>query len=134
MAKITDIEGIGEENKKKLAGAGIKTTEQLLEKGATAKGRKEIEGMTGVGHKSVLKWTNMADLFRIKGLGEEYTQLLEAAGVDTVKELALRKPENLHKKILEINESKKLVRRPPSVDMISGWVEEAKGLPRVMKY
>jgi predicted flap endonuclease-1-like 5' DNA nuclease len=134
MGKITNIEGIGEENKKKLANAGIKTTEDLLNKGATAKGRKNIEDLTGVGHKSILKWTNMADLFRIKGLGEEYTELLEAAGVDTVKELALRKPENLHNKILEVNETKKLVRRPPSLEMVSKWVEEAKGLPRVVKY
>jgi predicted flap endonuclease-1-like 5' DNA nuclease len=82
----------------------------------------------------VLRWANMADLFRIKGIGEEYADLLEAAGVDTVPELSQRNPDNLHKKIAEINEEKKLVRRVPTQPEVGGWVEQAKQLPRALTY
>lgn len=134
MATLEKIEGIGKVHSKKLAQIGIKTTEALLKKGATPKGRKEIEGASGLGHKLILEWVNLADLFRVKGIAEEYSDLLEEAGVDTVVELAKRKVDNLYKKVLEVNEKKKLVRRPPSAGMIADWVKQAKKLPRVVKY
>lgn len=134
MATLEKIEGIGKVHSKKLAQIGIKTTEALLKRGATPKGRKEIEGASGLGHKLILEWVNLADLFRIKGIAEEYSDLLEEAGVDTVVELGKRKADNLYKKVLEVNEKKKLVRRPPSAGMIEDWVKQAKKLPRVVKY
>ena len=134
MAKIIAIEGIGDVYAAKLQEQGIKTTEQLLEKTATAKGRKELAEALDVSEKLVLNWANRADLFRIKGIGEEYSDLLEAAGVDTVPELAQRNPDNLHKKLLEVNAEKKLVRRPPSAKQVASWVAQAKELPRVLTY
>jgi predicted flap endonuclease-1-like 5' DNA nuclease len=134
MASIIDIEGIGKQHKKQLTAAGIRTTEALLKRGATPKGRKEIEEATGIGHKLVLEWVNLADLFRVKGIGEEYSDLLEEAGVDTVVELAQRNADNLHEKMLQVNEKKKLVRRPPALSMVKDWVTQAKRMPRVVKY
>jgi predicted flap endonuclease-1-like 5' DNA nuclease len=134
MAKINQIEGIGAIYSQKLEEAGIGTTEKLLEEGAFPKGRKEIAEKTGVSEKRVLRWANMADLFRIKGIGEEYADLLEAAGVDTVPELSQRNPDNLRKKLAEINEEKKLVRRVPTQVEVGGWVEQAKQLPRALTY
>jgi predicted flap endonuclease-1-like 5' DNA nuclease len=134
MATLEKIEGIGSVYGKKLTKIGIRTTEALLKKGATPKGRKEIEKASGLGHKLILEWVNLADLFRIKGIGEEYSDLLEEAGVDTVVELAQRKADNLYKKVLEVNAVKKLVRRPPSAGMIADWVKQAKKLPRIVKY
>ena len=134
MASIIDIEGIGPEYKKKLAAVGIKTTEALLKKGATPKGRKEIEESSGIGHKLILEWVNLADLFRIKGVAEEYSDLLEEAGVDTVVELSKRVAENLHAKMLEVNKSKKLVRRPPALSMVEDWIKQAKKLKRAVEY
>jgi len=134
MATLEKIEGIGKVYGKKLAKIGIKTTEALLKKGATPKGRKEIEGTSGLGHKLILEWVNLADLFRIKGIGEEYSDLLEEAGVDTVAELARRRADNLHEKVLEVNKAKKFVRRPPSAGMIAAWIKQAKKLPKVVKY
>jgi predicted flap endonuclease-1-like 5' DNA nuclease len=134
MAKLSEIEGIGAVYSQKLQETGIGTTEKLLEEGASAKGRKEIAEKTGVSAKQILRWINMADLFRIKGIGQEYADLLEAAGVDTVPELSQRKPENLHKKLAEINEEKKLVRRVPTPAEVTGWVEQGKQLPRVVTY
>ncbi|MCJ7473198.1 MAG: DUF4332 domain-containing protein [Actinobacteria bacterium] len=134
MATLEKIEGIGKVYGKKLAKIGIKTTEALLKKGATPKGRKEIEGASGLVHKLILEWVNLADLFRIKGIGEEYSDLLEEAGVDTVAELARRRADNLHEKVLEVDKAKKLVRRPPSSGMIADWIKQAKKLPKVVKY
>lgn len=134
MAKLTTVEGIGDTYAGKLAEAGIETTDALLEKGSTPKGRKELAEGTGISGKLILGWVNMVDLFRIKGVGEEYADLLERAGVDTVPELAQRKGENLHAKMVEVNEEKKLVRQVASVDQVKGWIEEAKGLPRKVEY
>ena len=134
MAKIIDIEGIGEVYANKLAEHNITTTEALLEACNKPKDRKVLAEKLGVDQSLVLKWANRADLFRIKGVGEEYSDLLEAAGVDTVAELAQRNPGNLHQKMLEVNEAKKLVRRPPSASSVQGWVEEAKKLPRKLEY
>lgn len=134
MSKIEEIEGIGPTYAKKLAEVGIKTTEDLLNVGATKKGRMELATKTGISEKLILEWVNLSDLFRIKGIGEEYSDLLEAAGVDTVVELSNRDPKSLHAKVLEVNKEKKLVRRPPSLDAVKSWVEQAKKLPRKVEY
>ena len=134
MPKVEEIEGIGPIYAKKLADAGIKTTDDLLEAGSTPKGRETLAGKTGIAVKLILEWVNLADLFRIKGVGEEYSDLLEEAGVDTVVELAKRVAENLHAKILEVNETKKLVRRPPTLNEVKLWIEQAKKLPRKVEY
>jgi predicted flap endonuclease-1-like 5' DNA nuclease len=134
MSTITAIEGVGEVNAKKLEKMGINTVEKLLNMGATPKGRKEIAQGTGIGEKVILKWVNFADLFRVKGIGTQYSELLEAAGVDTVIELSKRLPENLFKKMEEVNEDKKLVRRTPALKEVNKWVAQAKNLPRVINY
>jgi predicted flap endonuclease-1-like 5' DNA nuclease len=134
MAKLEEIEGIGATQAKKLEQAGLNKVEDLLEKGATPKGRQDLAEATGISAKLILRWVNMADLFRIKGVGEEYSDLVEAAGVDTVKELAQRKAENLHAKMAEVNEQKKLVRAVPALSQVEKWIAQAKELPRVVTY
>jgi predicted flap endonuclease-1-like 5' DNA nuclease len=131
---ITEIEGIGPVFAEKLSKVGIKTVEALLEQGASRSGRKKIADGSGIDDSKILKWVNMADLFRIKGVGEEYSELLEAAGVDTVKELRNRNAANLHAKMVEVNETKKLVRALPSLSMVEKWVDHAKELPPVVTY
>ncbi len=134
MAHIADIEGIGETYAATLADKGIKTTEALLEKCATPAGRKALAEETGISGKLVLKWANRADLARIKGIGSEYADLLEAAGVDTVPDLARRNTANLFAKMTATNEEKNLVRKPPSEKQVENWVEQAKALPRALTY
>jgi predicted flap endonuclease-1-like 5' DNA nuclease len=134
MTKLTEIEGIGEVYSAKLKGAGVDTVEELLEAGATPQGRQELEEKTGIGHKLILEWVNLADLMRIKGVGGEYADLLEEAGVDTVKELRHRNPDNLHAALLEINEQKRLVRQVPGRDQVADWIEQAKVLPPKVTY
>jgi predicted flap endonuclease-1-like 5' DNA nuclease len=134
VAKLTTVEGIGEVYAQKLQEAGVATTDALLEQGATAKGREEIAQKTDISEKLILEWVNHVDLFRIKGVGEEYADLLEAAGVDTVPELAQRNPKNLYEKLLAVNKEKELVRQLPSQTQVQGWVEQAQGLPRVITY
>ncbi len=134
MSQIKDVEGIGEASAKKLQEQGITTTEKLMEAGSTPKGRQELAEKTEISEKLILRWVNNADLFRLKGVGEEYADLLEKAGVDTVPELAQRNAENLFKKLSEINEEKKLVRKTPSENQVKDWVEQAKNLPRVITY
>ena len=132
--KIIDIEGIGPVYSVKLNNVGIYTMEELLEAGSTRKGRDELAEKTEISQKLILEWVNLSDLFRIKGVAEEWSDLLEEAGVDTVPELAQRVPENLHTKLEEINEEKNLVRRTPSLSMVEDWVSQAKELPRRIKY
>jgi len=134
MTSIIDIEGIGSVFAKKLENAGVKSVEGLLKAGATPKGREILAEKTGIDKGKILEWVNHADLFRIKGVAEEYADLLEEAGVDTVVELSKRKPENLHEKLLEVNGQKKLVRRPPTLKQVESWVAQAKNLPRVINY
>ncbi len=134
MANLVEVEGIGEAYAKKLAAAGIKTTDALLAKGATPEGRKEIAAKSGISAKMILEWVNHVDLFRIKGVGQEYADLLEAAGVDTVPELAQRKPGNLVEKMAEVNKKKKLVRQLPVETQVARWIAQAKELPRRIKY
>lgn len=134
MTQVEDIEGIGPAQAAKLETVGIKTVEKLLEEGATSKGRDKIAEATGISGKLVLKWVNHADLYRIKGVGAEFAELLEASGVDSVPELAQRVPANLAKKMAEVNEAKKLTRRVPNESMVTTWVAEAKTLPRVVTH
>lgn len=134
MAKLEKVEGIGGKYAANLRKAGVRSTKSLLEKGATPKGRDEIARASGIGSALILEWVNHVDLFRIKGVGEEYSDLLEEAGVDTVVELAQRNPANLHQGILETNAKKRLVRRPPSKKMVNDWVNNAKNLPRKVYY
>lgn len=134
MASLIKIEGIGAAFTEKLAKAGVRTTEALLKQGGTPKGRKEMAEKSGMSEKMILRFINMADLFRIKGVGEEYSDLLEAAGVDTVPELAQRNAANLHKKMLEVNAKKNLVRRPPTEAEVGDWISQAKELPRMVQY
>jgi predicted flap endonuclease-1-like 5' DNA nuclease len=134
MAKLTKVEGIGEVYAEELQEAGIRTTQALLEKGASPQGRKEIAEKTDISGTLILRWVNRVDLFRIKGVGEEYSDLLEAAGVDTVPELAQRNPENLHQKLVAVNQEKKLVRQLPNQAQVSDWIEQAERLPRVIMY
>ena len=136
MAKIETIEGIGPKYRTALAKAGVTTTQGLLKAGGARSGRKELAKGSGCTEKQILEWVNRADLMRVKGVGEEYSDLLEAAGVDTVKELRTRKPGNLHTKMLEVNSAKKqrLVRRPPSLSEVERWVAHAKKLAPAVTY
>lgn len=134
MAKLIDVEGIGPVYADKLKKAGVVSTNDLLEKGATPTGRKAIADKSGVSDSLILEWVNRVDLFRIKGVGEEYSDLLEASGVDTVVELGNRNAANLYQKMLEVNQAKKKVRKMPVESQVKDWIEQAKKLPRVVKY
>ena len=134
MAALVEIEGIGEKFADKLAQAKIGTTQTLLKRGASRRGRQEIAKIAGVDRTKILGWVNRADLFRIHGVGEEYSDLLEAAGVDTVVELAQRIPEHLHATIVEVNSTRKLVRRAPALSSVADWIRQAKRLPRIVEY
>lgn len=135
MAKnIVEIEGIGPAYAEKLAVAGIKTVEGLLEAGATKAGRKKIAEDSGISEKVILTWVNMADLFRIKGVASQFAELLKAAGVDTVKELRTRNPENLHAKLVEVQEEKKITRAVPGLSQVADYIEQAKNLEPVITY
>lgn len=129
---LENIENIGPGYAQKLAAVGLKTTTDLLEKGGSKKGRKEIADSTGISEDLILKWVNHSDLFRIKGIGDELAELLEAAEVDTVKELRKRNGENLHIILEKMNAVKKLTPQIPSEDALSEMIREAKTLePRV---
>lgn len=134
MATISDIEGIGPANQTKLNAAGVKTVEGLLKACCDKKGRKEVASASGIDESQILKWTNMADLYRIKGVGSEFSELLEAAGVDTVKELRNRNAANLHVAIVEVNEKKKLTRVVPGVEKVQDFVSQAKELDPMITY
>ncbi|MDH3281066.1 MAG: DUF4332 domain-containing protein [Gammaproteobacteria bacterium] len=134
MAKIGSIEGIGPSLSEKFSQAGINTCEKLLEKGSTKNGRSELETATGIAGAQVLKFVNHADLMRIKGVGGEYAELLERAGVDTVPELAQRNAEKLTEKMVAINLEKNLVRSTPSLKRVQDWIQQAKLLPGVVQY
>jgi predicted flap endonuclease-1-like 5' DNA nuclease len=134
MATISDVEGIGPANAEKLKAAGVATTDALLEAGASPKGRKTLAEKAGISEKLILEWVNHVDLYRIKGVGSEYADLLEEAGVDTVVELGNRNPANLAKQMTETNEKKKLVRKLPTEDQVKDWVAQAKKLERKITY
>ena len=132
--KIIDIEGVGDVYAEKLTAVGIITVDDLLAKCAGPKGRAELAEATGISDKLILRWTNHADLFRIKGVGPQFSELLEAAGVDTVKEFRHRVPENLQPKLEETNAEKHLVRRVPSVSELTRMIAHAKERETVMTY
>ena len=134
MAKLIEIEGVGEVYAKKLKDAGVASTKALLEKGTTPKGRKEIAAKSGISDTLILEWVNHVDLFRIRGVASEYADLLEEAGVDTVRELAQRNAENLFQKMSTANLKKKLVRRLPTQKQVQAWIEQAKRLPGIITY
>src|SRR3989304_7265139 len=134
MTSLIDIEGIGPKYATKLKAMGVSTTEKLLEKGATPAGRKELASKSGIKDTLILEWVNLADLFRIKGVGEEYSDLLEEVGVDTVVELATRNAANLYAKMGEVNAKKKLVSHLPSEAKVADWIKQAKKLPRKVSY
>ena len=134
MANIRDIEGIADVTAEKLAGAGVISVESLLEKGGSKKGREGLAESTGIPEKNILRWVNHADLFRIHGVAGQFAELLEAAGVDSVAELAQRVPANLAAKLAATNEEKNLANRTPSETEVAKWVEEAKSLPKAVTH
>lgn len=132
MAKLSDIEGIGKSHSLKLRKAGIRSTNTLLKKGSTPKERKELAIETGIPEQVILEWVNRADLFRVPGVGSQYSVLLEAAGVDTVRELAQRKASPLFEALQRVNEEKNMVTRLPAPQVVETWVSHAKSLPRLI--
>lgn len=132
--KIIDIEGIGDVYAEKLIAAGINTDKEMLEKCCKPAVRKALAEATGISEKLILTWSNHCDLMRINGVGPQFSELLEAAGVDTVKEFRNRKPENLQPKLEEVNAAKNLVRRVPSLKEVEKMVAQAKELPPMMEY
>lgn len=131
---IQDIEGIGATYAEKFKGADVQTTDDLLKKGGTSKGRADLAAATELTEKHILEFVNRADLYRIKGIGSEFADLLESAGVDTVAELGNRNAENLAEKLKEVNAEKQKVRDLPSAEQVGKWIEEAKSLPRAVEY
>jgi predicted flap endonuclease-1-like 5' DNA nuclease len=134
MPNIEDVEGIGPSYGEKLRSAGVISTDDLLKSGATPAGRKSLAETSGISDKLILEWVNHVDLYRIKGVGSEYADLLEEAGVDTVPELAQRNAANLFDKLGQINQQKNLVRRLPTALEVESWIAEAKSLPRAIQY
>ena len=126
--KIDEVEGIGPAYREKLAGAGIATTDDFLEHCCDSKGRKATAEKCDISEKLLLNWANKSDLMRINGVGPQFSELLEASGVDTVKELKHRNAENLAAKMAEVNGEKNLAKSSPSASVVQGWVEEAKGM------
>lgn len=132
---ISDIEGIGPKFAEKLKECGVRSVNALLKRGHDRKGRKELAEASGIDAGQILKWVNMADLYRVKGIGSEYSELLEKAGVDTVKELRNRNPENLYNKMKEVNNSgRPLVRQLPGLKQVEGWVAAAKTMEPMVTY
>lgn len=132
--KITEIEGIGPVYQEKLATAGVTTVEGLLEAGASKAGRKKLAESSGIDESKLLDWVNMADLFRIKGIASQFAELLKASGVDTVKELRNRNAENLHAKLTEVQEAKKITRAVPALSQVEGFIAQAKELDPVVTH
>ncbi|MBN2116861.1 MAG: DUF4332 domain-containing protein [Anaerolineales bacterium] len=134
MSTLAEIEGIGPVNAAKLNKAGVRGTNGLLQMGGTRKGRLELAKATGFAPKTILEWVNRADLFRVKGVATQYSDLLEAAGVDTVVELAKRKPEALLETMAKVNAKKNLVNQLPALSLVKAWVKNAKSLKRAVEY
>ena len=133
--KIEDVEGIGPAYAAKLTAAGVSSTDDLLEQGAKPSGRKTLEETTGIAHTLILEWVNHVDLMRLKGVGSEYSDLLEAAGVDSPAELAQRNAANLANTFQEVIAALPGdVRRIPSEAVVQGWIDQAKDLPKVVEH
>jgi predicted flap endonuclease-1-like 5' DNA nuclease len=131
---LSFLKDLSPDQEAKLKGAGLAVVIDILRRGATAAGRAELSRSTGVPESTILKWVNFADLLRIKGVGAVYARLLEAAGVDTVVELAQRNPVNLHARLVEVNAEQKLSGRDPRQEEVTDWVAQAKELPRIVEY
>ncbi len=134
MPSIDAIQGLSRTQARNLRRNRVRTTEALLKRAATRADRKALASTTGLDEKEILAWVNRADLMRVKGVGEEYADLLEAAGIDTVKELRRRNPNSLLRQLVDLNDKKNLVRRLPTEDMVEGWVAGAKKLEPVISY
>jgi len=134
MTRLAEVEGIGEKYAQKLKEAGVGSTRVLLEKGAKAKSRRELAKISGINEKLILEWVNHLDLFRVRGVSSEYADLLEEAGIDTVRELAQRKAANLYQKLVLVNQKKRLVRRLPTQAQVSNWIDQARQLPGIVTY
>jgi predicted flap endonuclease-1-like 5' DNA nuclease len=135
IVKIEEIEGIGPVYTEKLKAAGIDTTDELLEKGAARAGRTAIAEATGISDGKILEWVNHVDLMRIKGVGSEFSDLLEAAGVDSPAELAQRNAANLAGTFQEVVAARPgIVRRVPSEKEVADWIDQAKDLPKVVSH
>ena len=134
MTSIIKVEGIGEVYAQQLLAAGIRTAEALLAKGGTPHGRQELAEKTGIADSLILRWVNHVDLFRIKGVAGQYAELLEAAGVDTVVELAQRNGDNLYQTLAAANLEHKRVRRLPALKQVKAWIKHAKRLHRAVEY
>lgn len=134
MVSIDDIEGINPRYREELSGLGIQTTERLLEFGASKRARQELALESGISEDKILKLVNRADLLRIKGIGEELSGLLKAAGINNIAELARRTPGNLHNALIHLNEQRKLVYPIPSLNELKGVIAEAKQLPEIVTY
>ncbi|HEY7268627.1 MAG TPA: DUF4332 domain-containing protein [Dehalococcoidia bacterium] len=132
--RIAEIEGIDAKHARTLQGAGVETTDDLLKHAGAPQGRKTLAEKVGVQPSMLLEWVNRADLMRIKGIGMEYSDLLEESGVDSTKELAARVPTNLHTKMEEINNRKHLVQRTPTLNDVEHWVTDAKKLPQMVTH
>jgi predicted flap endonuclease-1-like 5' DNA nuclease len=132
MSKLMNIEGNGEVMAGKLKDAVLKSIDTLLRQGASAQRRRAIAEKASISEKNVWEWVNQAYLIRIRGVGAQYADLLEEAGVDTVVELAQRNPGSLHQKLDAVNQEKKLVRRLPSLFKVTNWIDEAEKLPKVV--
>jgi predicted flap endonuclease-1-like 5' DNA nuclease len=133
--KIEDVEGIGPVFAAKLGAVGVSSTDDLLEQGAKPGGRKSLEESTGIAHALILEWVNHVDLMRIKGVGSEYSDLLEAAGVDSPAELARRNAENLATTVQEVVAARPgIVRRVPTETELQDWIDQSKDLPKVVEH
>jgi len=132
--KIEDLEGVGPAYAAKLPAAGVRTTDDLLEQAGPAKGRDALAAATEIGAKLLLEWVNHADLYRIRGVGSEYADLLEQCGVDSCTELARRNPANLAVTMAEANAARAFVRRVPTEDVLADWIAQAKELPKVVNH
>lgn len=134
MYKIIEVEGIGPAYAEKLSKIAVATTEDLLKHCATAAGRKKAAEQSGVSETLLLKWSNLADLMRVSGIGPQFSELLEASGVDTIKELRTRKAENLAAKMAEVNTARKLAKTAPTATVVQGWIDAAKGMEPTITY
>lgn len=134
MTTLKEIEGIGSAYAEKLNKAGVRGTSGLLKMGGTKKGRQNLAKSTGFNTKTILGWVNRADLFRVKGIGTQYSDLLESAGVDTVVELSNRRPEALLEAMAKANKKLNKVNQMPALSLVKAWVKNAKSLKRAVEY
>jgi predicted flap endonuclease-1-like 5' DNA nuclease len=132
--KVEDIEGIGPKHAATLQAVGVRTSEALLERAGPKAGRDALAAETGISGKLLLEWVNACDLMRVRGIGAQFSDLLEAAGVDSTAELARRNPATLATTFAELNAARATTRRAPTEAMVADWIEQAKQLPKVVTH